>query len=274
MIEILKKQGHYYILQTLNTVKLTYVRTVPETGRITVPRDEENGKSACNLRRAKSAFLDLAQSNNWDYMGTFTSASDDPKNDIRAFGRWMKDWNYHHGSSIQYLALFELGEKGRRLHAHVLFSNVPVSFVREYSSSEYSRLPVDLKRLYSEFKTDTGTRLACCPWWRFGWSTLVPVDSSPKVASYMAKYLTKSSLEFTTKFGGHSYFASKGLKRPVKREIAPETAATVWRAIPENAWHTEYAPEGVPLTGCYIVDKDKVDASLWDYYSAIFSGSQ
>ena len=67
-------QGNYYILVTESTVKLTYVRTVPEPGMIAAERDPENGKRADNVRRAKTMFLDIGQSNSWDYMGTFTSA--------------------------------------------------------------------------------------------------------------------------------------------------------------------------------------------------------
>ena len=44
--------------------------------------------------------------------------------------------------------IFELGEKGSRLHAHVLLKDVPSEFVREYTSAEYSKLPRDVKRLY------------------------------------------------------------------------------------------------------------------------------
>ena len=63
-------QGNYYILVTESTVKLTYVRTVPEPGMIAAERDPENGKRADNVRRAKTMFLDIGQSNSWDYMGT------------------------------------------------------------------------------------------------------------------------------------------------------------------------------------------------------------
>ena len=47
-------QGNYYILVTESTVKLTYVRTVPEPGMIAAERDPEKGKRADNVRRAKN----------------------------------------------------------------------------------------------------------------------------------------------------------------------------------------------------------------------------
>ena len=52
-------QGNYYILVTESTVKLTYVRTVPEPGMIAAERDPEKGKRADNVRRAKTMFLDI-----------------------------------------------------------------------------------------------------------------------------------------------------------------------------------------------------------------------
>lgn len=116
-------QGNYYILVTESTVKLTYVRTVPEPGMIAAERDPENGKRADNVRRAKTMFLDIGQSNSWDYMGTFTSACVDPSSDIRAIPKWINNWNTNHHAKIRYLMIFELGEKGSRLHAHVLLKD-------------------------------------------------------------------------------------------------------------------------------------------------------
>ena len=200
-------QGNYYILVTESTVKLTYVRTVPEPGMIAAERDPEKGKRADNVRRAKTMFLDIGQSNSWDYMGTFTSACADPSSDIRAIPKWINNWNTNHHAKIRYLMIFELGEKGSRLHAHVLLKDVPSEFVREYTSAEYSKLPRDVKRLYAQYMTEKGTRLATCPWWSFGWSTLVPVDGSPKVVSYMSKYMTKQNLALTTRFGGQSFLS-------------------------------------------------------------------
>lgn len=265
---------NYYILKTESGIKLTYVRSVPGGGDPYPERNPENGKSACNLRRSKSAFLDLGQCNHWQYMGTFTAAADDPAKDIRRFTHWINDWNHNHSAKIKFLCVFELGEKGRRLHVHTLLDNVPQEFVQEYTSAEYSALPRDVKALYSQYKTDTGTRLAHCPWWKCGWSTLVPCDGSPKVVSYMTKYMTKSSIEFTTKFGGHAYFSSLGLKRPLKKKIPSQTAPTVWERIPPGAWFKEYKLNGDTINTCYILDKDKLTPELWNYYTNVYESAQ
>lgn len=265
---------NYYILKTESEIKLTYVRSVPGEGDAYGERNPENGKSVCNLRRAKGAFLDLGQCNHWQYMGTFTAAADDPEKDIRRFTHWLNDWNHHHNAHIKFLCVFELGEKGRRLHVHVLLMDVPPDFAREYTTAEYAALPRDVKKLYSQYKTETGTRLACCPWWKFGWSTLVPCDDSPKVVSYMTKYMTKSSIEFTTKFGGHAYFSSLGLNRPEKRKIPTQNAATIWERIPANAWFRKFEYNGDTISTCYIMDKDKLTPELWNYYTNVYESAQ
>lgn len=266
---------NYYILATESTIKLTYVKSVPDKGVSSSNRNSENSKRFDNIRRARTEFLNLGQSNTWQYMATFTSASENPSNDIRSVMRWLKNWNTHHHASIQYLLVFELGDLRRRIHCHALLRDVPDSFVRTYTSAEYSALPPDLKRLYSEFKVDGGTRLATCPWWRFGWSTLVPLDGSPKVVSYMTKYLTKSNISFTTKFGGHAFFASKGLNRVKKQKVPVDIAATMWHRVPPGSWYSSFrADDGTLLSSCFILDRDKISSSLWDYYIGIFRGLQ
>lgn len=265
---------NHYLLVTESTVKLSYVRSVPAEGEVCAPRDVSHGKSACNVRRAKSAFLDLGQSNPWQYMGTFTAAAEDPEKDIRRFPHWLNDWNHNHNAHIQYLMVFELGEKGKRLHVHTLLNNVPPEFVREYTKKEYQQLPRDVKCLYSQYKTADGTRMACCPWWACGWSTLVPVDGSPKIVSYMTKYLTKGNIEFTTKFGGHAYFGSKGLHRPEKQKIPAFAAATAWARIPADSWHSEFVQDGRLVSQCFVLDKDKLPVDLWQYYNSLFNSLQ
>lgn len=263
--------NNFYILVTESTVKLTYVRCVPDEGVSPSERNPDNGKRLDNVRRAKTEFLDIGQSNSWDYMITLTSGCDDPAKDIRAIPRWLKDWNYHHHAQIRYLLLFEPGERRKRLHCHGLLKNVPEKFVRAYTSSEYAKLPPAVKKLYSQYKTETGTRLGTCPWWGKGWSTLVPVDGSPKVVSYMSKYMTKQNIAFTTEFGGHSYFASKGLNRPEKQKIPADIAGTMWSRVPSDSWYSSFRNEdGALLSSCYIMDKDKLPPALWDYYNKIF----
>lgn len=268
-------RDNYYLQITLSGAKLTYVRSVPLKGISPPVRDSKNEKLVQNISRAKISFLDIGQCNNWEYMATFTSGSDTPESDIRKISRWFNDWNTHHNSDIRYLFVFELGERGRRLHCHALLQNVPASFVRTYSSVEYSKLPPDVKRLYSQYKTDSGTRLCTCPWWKYGWSTLIPVDGSPKVVSYMTKYMTKSNIEFTTKFGKHAYFCSKGLNRPIKQKVPVGIAATILHRVPSGCWSRSFlSDDGSVLSACTIMDKDKLPPDFWEYLIKVYSDLQ
>lgn len=270
-----RRSENYFISVCGDCIKLTYVSSVPEPGEPVSERRSEGAKSLSNINRAKKTFAEIGYCNPWEYMATFTSASADPSKDIRGVVRWLQKLNSNHGWSIKYLLIFEVGSEGGRLHAHALLSGVPADFVRCYSASEYARLPRAVKLLYSQYKTDTGTRLAYCPLWKKGWSTLVPVDGSPKVVSYMTKYMTKGNIEFTTQFGKRSFFASAGLNRPEKQKVPADIAGTMWRRVPPGTWFTCYwGDNGLPISSCYVVDRDKIAPALWNYYTSIFGALQ
>ena len=293
---------NYYIMVTDSTVKLTYVKSVPDKGCKVGIREEKNEKRVSNVSRARTEFLDLGQSNKWDWMGTMTSGTEGMNYtaDIRGIQEFIHNYNHHHGCKIKYLIVFELGEKGRRLHAHMLLRDVPESFLRPYTPEEYKKLPADVKRLYSQYKTETGTKLCTCPSWKFGWSTMIPTDGSPKVVSYMTKYMTKGNVEFTTAFGGHAYFSSHGLKRPEKKKIPSSAVAAAFERIPSGTWFHECKldstvsnwefitntdrttgkwtrvskPNETVVSSCFMLDKDKISPELWEYYNSLYGGLQ
>lgn len=273
--KVSRQAENYFILVTDSTVKLTYVKSVPDKGCNIGQRNKDNKKLSQNVSRARTEFLDLGQSNAWEYMGTFTSGTNgDYATEIKGLSEFFHNYNHNHECKIKYLMVFELGEKGRRLHAHVLLKDVPESFLRPYTPQEYKKLPADVKRLYTRYKTETGTRLSTCPAWGYGWNTIIPIDGSPKVVSYMTKYMTKGNVEFTTAFGGHAYFSSHGLKRPEKKKIPSSAAGTAWERIPQEAWFHDYRPDGVVLSTCYILDRDKISPELWEYYNSLYDGLQ
>jgi hypothetical protein len=267
---------NYYIKVTDSTVKLSYVKSVPDKGCNCGLRDDNKEKRPSNVNRARTEFLDLGQSNKWPWMGTFTSGTEglNYAADIRAIPSWFNDYNHNHGCKIKYLLVFELGEKGRRMHSHFLLSDVPESFLRPYTAQEYKKLPADVKRLYSQYRTAIGTRLCKCPAWKYGWSTLIPTDGSPKVVSYMTKYMTKGNIEFTTAFGGHAFFSSHGLKRPEKKKIPSSAVAAAFERIPTGTWFHDYKPDGTVLSSCYILDRDKISPDLWEYYINLYKSLQ
>lgn len=269
------RHENYYITRLGDTIKLTYVRAVPDKGTALPERDSDNDKLDCNVLRARRVFQGIGLCNSWEYLATFTSALENPDSDIRRIPRWISDWNRHHKSRIKYLMIYEVGGRGRRLHAHALLKNVPEIFARKYTSSEYRGLPPDCKRLYSLYKSESGgTNLCWCPWWRAGWSTLVPLDGNPRAISYLLKYMTKGNISFTTRFGGHSFFASKGLNRPVQKKIPSDIVSELYQRVPTQAWRHEYRYQGEPICSTVVLDKDKVSDTLWQYYIAMYENMQ
>lgn len=259
-----------YILVTESTVKLTWVRTVRDGDCGSSERNPDNERRSDNVQRAKTAFIDLGQCNAWEWLATFTVGSvADYEREIRGIWRWFQNWNTHHDAKISYLGVLEFGSKGR-LHAHVLLSGVPESFYTPFKPSEYKKLPADLKRLYSLHKGGFGPGLCHCPWWKKGFSTLVPIDGRPQVISYLTKYMTKSNVAASVSFGGHSYFASRGLKRSEKQKIPADIASTMFSRVPASAWRKLSQYDGVLMTACYVLDKDKISGALWDYYKLCF----
>lgn len=264
-------RDNYYLTLTASSIKFSYVAHVPDLDMKQAERAEDGEKTSDNLRRAKQAVIGIGQCNPWEYLATFTSSAENPTAEIRALPKFIQNFNYRYKVKIRYLIIYELGEKGRRLHAHCLLSGVPDNFKREYRPDEYAKLPRDMKRLYSICKSEKGTRLCCCPKWKYGYSTLVPIDGSPRIISYLTKYMTKGNVSYTTAFGGHAYFASKGLKRPEKKKVPADIVSDVWQAIPSGAYYSKYEDNtGNIVSYTYIVDRDKIDASLWEYYSTIF----
>lgn len=267
---------NYYLKVTGSTIKFTYVRSVPEKGSNVGKRNSSNTKLQSNISRAKTEFLDLGQANAWEYMACFTSGTEglNYTEDIRGFPAFIHNFNCNNHCKIKYLAVFELGEKAGRLHSHVLLKDVPESFLRPYTPQEYRKLPTDVKRLYSQHKTETGTNLCTCPAWKYGWSTIVPTDGSPKVVSYMTKYMTKGNIEFTTAFGGHAFFSSHGLNRSENKKIPSSAVGPAYERIPEGTWYREFSTDGIVCSTCYILDKDKISSDLWDYYISLYESLQ
>lgn len=266
----------YFITMTASSCRLTYCRSPNAGGQSSSERDPDGQKRADNVRRAKSAVLDIGQSNPWHYLATFTSGFSDPARDVRRLPKFLMNWNRNHDASIKYLMVYELGEKFSRIHAHALLADVPDAFIRRFDASEYRGLPPDLKRLYARYKRPGGGSLVgTCPSWKAGWSTLVPVDGSPRAVSYLTKYITKSNISFVAAFGGHAYFSSHGLKRPIKCKIPADMATTPFDRVPADSWYKEFREKnGGLLSCCYVFDKDKIPAALWDYYTALYQDLQ
>lgn len=155
-------------------------------------------KLSNNLARAKSALLELALCNPWDYFATLTI---DPakydrfalrqiKKDIAAF---LHNKNRHlpADQQIRYLLVPEQHADGA-WHFHGFFHNIPASelFINENGYLDW--------RPFRD---------------RFGYISLDKVRDQSRAASYVTKYITKDLQKNVSELGQHLYYSSKGLSR-------------------------------------------------------------
>lgn len=159
---------------------------IPINGEIAVPK-------AGNIRRAREKIFDLIYLNDFKFFATFTY---NPKKidsyEAQEVMKTVKKWlNNHQGrNALQYVMIPELHRSGR-IHLHMLYSG-------------------DLKLKDSGKRTKTGKPIFNCKSWRYGFSTVIPVDDNrPKLAFYVSKYVTKD----VHKIFGKYYYSSQGLKR-------------------------------------------------------------
>jgi hypothetical protein len=122
---------------------------------------------------------------------TFTFANDvDIDEGNRLFSEFIKLYRRYSGLDFQYVAVPEFQKRGS-VHYHVLFFNFP----KEVVESERS------DRKIQNF-------------WLYGYVDGIPTDNSPKLAYYMAKYMSKA-LHDSRLCGKKAYFVSRSAMRPV-----------------------------------------------------------
>jgi hypothetical protein len=108
-------------------------------------------------------------------------------------GYWLNNQRILHGK-FKYLIVPEYHKDNKSLHFHGLFLG-------------YNGNLVDSGR------TKNGRTIYNINSYRAGFTTAVRIDNREKVASYVAKYITKDMPKFRNK---QRYWCSNGLKRPLK----------------------------------------------------------
>lgn len=159
--------------------------------------DDWKGKDDSNLKRAQSTLRRLIWSNQTRYSKfvTFTYRDAEPdlehvRKDWKAFQQRMR----REGYSTDYVAVLEWqeereikhGEKSLHIHA-VLFTDrfIPGDFVSKA--------------------------------WDKGFIQINAMRDVKNLGAYVSKYLTKTTLAM---YGSHSYFCSRGLKRPIETKMS------------------------------------------------------
>lgn len=174
-----------------------------------LPSDEPHKEYAFKLdnalSRARSAVLEYALCNDWQWFGTLTfsklrvGSRYDLETLCRVLMQWLQNMRKRYYPNLRYLLVPEEHQDGA-WHFHGFFSGIPLSELPPFA-------PVDLlKEGYLEW---TDYRL------RFGWCSFAPVRSPEASAFYVTKYITKSLSKSVKLKGVHTHYQSRGLQRSI-----------------------------------------------------------
>lgn len=193
--------------------------------------EQEKGRFASNLRRARLAVEEYALCNGFRYFATFTINRErldrtDLENFRRRFMHMIRNFRLRKGADIEFLAVPELHQDGNCWHIHALMT-LPQELLKEYDKKN-RRLPKKIRDML-----DAGKRVF---WWpemqkNYGWNTLVQIEGGDrgreKLARYLVKYLRKSNYKTLLKLekGQHLYYVSRGLHRARAIKNPEEVAA-------------------------------------------------
>jgi len=160
------------------------------------PEKSPKVRTEANARSARISFRRLVQAN-LARPGNPVLASFTYRENQGDIGRGRKDWNAfakraasRFGESFAYIVVPEYQKRGA-LHFHALLWGVPPGDV---AGERHARLVATL--------------------WGKGFCDLTPTDGSPRLATYLSKYMTKTFL--SPAFAGKkAYIASRNVLRPI-----------------------------------------------------------
>lgn len=199
----------------------TRSRRVEVKGR---PRALRNVKRAkVQFRRLVRATLDIGK----PAFVTLTMA------DISDIGQAYRDFSLFggrmrkvFGSSVAWIAVPEYQARGA-VHFHALIWGLPRDVIfnespfESYIGNRRGRALVNFISFCEEHGYDphlaSGSR-ALQSLWRRGWCDISPTDGSPKLASYLAKYMLKE-MRRTGSGGRKCYLSSRNVVRPVRTNL-------------------------------------------------------
>lgn len=121
---------------------------------------------------------------------TYRENTRDISEAARDFTSFIQALRYRFGKGFKYVAVPEFQKRGA-VHFHALFWGLPQAV------------------LLQERQTRTLAQL-----WSWGFIDVVFTDGSPRIASYLAKYMAKAFLDYRL-FGRRAYYASRSMNRPI-----------------------------------------------------------
>lgn len=206
----------YRYREDLYKVILLYKRELFDPPGFDDHEDQNDHKTADNLRRAMRTIEDISLCNPWEWFGTFTISPDKyNRQDLdkfrKDFSQFIKDQRKKYGCHVDYMTVPELHRKLDGWHLHGLLNNLSIKALRPFTLDE--KIPS-----YIREKIKLGEPVYDWPDYRerFGYVLLEPVRSRDAAARYLVKYLRKDSGKTAAhmELHKHLYYCSKGLKHP------------------------------------------------------------
>lgn len=192
--------------------------------------------SSSSLQRTKSVITDISLANDFDLFVTFTINPDKIDSfDIplvkSKVSKWLNNAKSNHNSlnfspQLEYLVIPELHKSGR-IHFHALFKN--------YQGS-----------LLDSKKSQNGKVIYNLEQFKYGFTTATKIESIEKTSNYIQKYIKKDMLKIGNK---KRYFASKGLKKPLKTYNINMQKEVYSRPLFITHQHTQHATTTNKSTG-------------------------
>jgi len=226
--------GYVKLVKSGNLLELYEYDRAPSLARLSRPR--KKGRSAGhrrslarrkdNVGRLRKAFARLVRSNltGADCPSLFTFTMSEVlrvDQSYRIFTRFVSRLRRLYGKDFRYIGVPEFQKRGA-VHFHVLFWGLPDSLIH-HEVPYYWRLqssPKLLKR-YEDWcslksldpAASRGDRRVQVLW-SMGYVDCVPTDGSPRIATYLAKYMSKA-LQDDRLLAQKAYFSSHNVMRPM-----------------------------------------------------------
>lgn len=209
-----------------NATRITFISSCRasgiECGNYVKKNSKNTVKLSNNITRARSTVMELILCNDFKYFCTFTVSPDkfdryNLQSIYKAFSKFIQNYNRYCNDSdkVSYIIIPEHHKDGA-WHFHGVLNGIKDSdlVVNENGYLDWIS--------YSK---------------KFGYMSISTIKSKEKVSSYIQKYITKDLSNTVQTLGGHTFYASKGLKR----------AETIFKGqaslLPDVSWDYEH-PDG------------------------------
>jgi len=207
--------GYHKVVQSGTLVEeYLYERTIVDRSNIArKPRKRypPQPRTSRNIRSCRRSFSRLVRANltsqSVPYLVTLTMRDivsiDEAWEAHRLFGKRMR--TAFKNDNLKWISVPEFQKRGA-VHFHMLLWNLP----------------------HEAFKSERRTR-RIAGIWSFGFVDIVKTDGSPKLSTYLSKYMSKAMHDFRL-VGKRAYNASRNVLRPVSlvTPFSIETAFGIW----------------------------------------------